>query len=83
MKHCLVILSLLLAASYVKAQTTTQPLMKYQNKKGISLNFTPRNDGITNLVREVIQVAVNLIDEDKQKAKEFLKENFDIEDKNE
>ena len=32
MKHCLVILSLLLAASYVKAQTTTQPLMKYQNK---------------------------------------------------
>ena len=57
--------------------------MKYQNKEGISLNFTPRNDGITNLVREVIQVAINLIDDDKQKAKEFLKENFDIEDKNE
>lgn len=53
-------------------------MMKYQNKEGISLNFTPRNDGITNLVREVIRVAVNLIDEDKQKAKEFLKENFDL-----
>ena len=57
--------------------------MKYQNKDGISLNYTS-NDIHTNLVKEVILEAINRLEdigEDLSGVDEtidFLKENFDI-----
>ena len=60
--------------------------MKYQNKEGISLNYTS-NDIHTKLVKEVIVEAIKLLEKDRwssyikiQKAVAFLKENFNIED---
>ena len=58
--------------------------MKYQNKEGISLNLTQRNNSFTDLVKEVISEAIDILDESGHyDCKEFLKENFDIKDKNE
>ena len=52
--------------------------MKYQNKNGISLNYT-NNDIHTNLVKEVIREVISML-EDARVADTigFLKENFDI-----
>ena len=53
--------------------------MKYKNKNGISLNYTS-NDIHTNLVKEVITEAINMLDKDRHyDCKEFLKENFNLE----
>ena len=52
--------------------------MKYKNKDGISLNYTS-DDIHTNLVKEVISEAINILDEGRHyDCKEFLKENFNI-----
>ena len=63
--------------------------MKYQNKEGISLNYTG-NDIHTKLVKEVIDETIKLLESDRwgsyikiQKAVAFLKENFNIGDENE
>ena len=66
--------------------------MKYQNKDGISLSFTS-NCSTSVLVREVVSEAINMLGDipgqDLQSLSgisdtiEFLKENFDIEDKDE
>ena len=63
--------------------------MKYKNKDNISLNYT-NNDIHTKLVKEVIVEAIKLLESDRwgsyikiQKAVAFLKENFNIGDKNE
>ena len=57
--------------------------MKYKNKDGISLNYT--NDDIhARLVKEVILEAIDILDEGRHyDCKEFLKKNFDIENKSE
>ena len=68
-------------------------MSKYKNKDGIELNFTG-NDSTSVLVREVISEAVRLCSEYNwsnevsmrfalQRTKDFLIENFDLEDKNE
>ncbi len=68
--------------------------MKYQNKEGISLSLTPRNDSFTDLVKEVISKSINMLEDfvdptidnptnNAYDIIEFLKENFDIEDKDE
>ena len=55
--------------------------MKYQNKEGISLNLTQRNNSFTDLVKEVILEAIDILDEGRHHdCKEFLKENFDVVD---
>jgi hypothetical protein len=56
--------------------------MKYKNKNGISLNYTS-DDIHTNLVKEVISEAINILDSGNSytrhnDCKEFLKENFNI-----
>tara|TARA_Y100000034_G_scaffold87085_1_gene104404 strand:- start:145 stop:330 length:186 start_codon:yes stop_codon:yes gene_type:complete len=52
--------------------------MKYNNKNGISLNYTG-DDIHTKLVKEIISKAINMLDEGRHyDCKEFLKENFDI-----
>ena len=52
--------------------------MKHKSKDGISLNYTS-NDIHTNLVKEVINEAINMLDEGRHyDCKEFLKENFDL-----
>ena len=62
--------------------------MKYQNKDGISLNYTS-DDIHTKLVKEVIQEVINMCDGCNHtdeismrialgSIKQFLKENFDI-----
>ena len=52
--------------------------MKYKNKNGISLNYTS-DDIHTNLVKEVISEAIDILEEGRHyDCKEFLKENFDI-----
>jgi len=59
--------------------------MKYKNKNGIQLNFDGMSkegrdgSGVT-LIQEIVRVAINLIDEDKEKAKKFLEENFSVVD---
>ena len=54
--------------------------MKYKNKDGIELNYTG-NDVHTKLVKEVISEAITILDKRfYPKCKEFLKENFNIED---
>ena len=66
--------------------------MKYKNKDGISLNYTG-NDTHTELVKEVISEAVKLCGEYNwsseysmrfalSRTREFLIENFDLEEKN-
>ena len=66
--------------------------MKYKDKNGISLNFNGK-DTTSVLVKEVISEAVRLCDEYNwhdemsmrfalQKTKDFLIENFDLENKN-
>ena len=58
--------------------------MKYKNKEGISLSLTQANNSFTSLVKEVISEAIDILDEGRHyDCKEFLKENFDIKDKNE
>ena len=59
--------------------------MKYQNKDGISLNYTQKNNVHTDLVKEVISEAIRMLRKDRQfphvtcdKVSNFLKENFDI-----
>ena len=53
--------------------------MKYQNKEGISLNYTG-NDVQTKLVKEVITKACKLIyGGNATEARLFLEENFDLE----
>tara|TARA_Y100001963_G_C6729064_1_gene422929 strand:+ start:1105 stop:1305 length:201 start_codon:yes stop_codon:yes gene_type:complete len=66
--------------------------MKYQDKDGTALNFSG-NCGTSVLVREVISEAIGMLKDipgkDLQTLSgvgdtiEFLKENFDIKDKNE
>ena len=66
--------------------------MKYQNKDGVTLHFA--GDCSTSvLVREVVSEAINMLEDipgqDLQSLSgvgntiEFLKENFDVKDKNE
>ena len=58
--------------------------MKYKNKEGISLSLTQANNSFTSLVKEVISEAIDILDEGRHyDCKEFLRENFDIEDNNE
>ena len=65
--------------------------MKYQNKEGISLNFSG-NNGTSVLVKEVISEAVKILGMYDRSCKismgmamsntkKFLKENFDLEEK--
>ena len=65
--------------------------MKYKNKQGISLNYAG-SDSHKVLVREVIDEAIKILSSYRIDSKEsmswalhegvnFLKENFDIEDK--
>ena len=52
--------------------------MKYQNKDGISLNYTS-DDIHTNLVKEVIGEAISMLKQSRTiPAIDFLKENFDL-----
>lgn len=56
--------------------------MKYQNKNGISLNYTS-DDIHTRLVKDVISKAIDILDNGNSytrhnDCKEFLKENFDL-----
>jgi|TARA_Y100000310_G_scaffold155083_1_gene154567 hypothetical protein len=54
--------------------------MKYKNKDGIELSYTG-NDMHTKLVKEVISEAIAILDKRfYPECKEFLKENFNIED---
>ena len=54
--------------------------MKYKNKDGIELSYTG-NDMQTKLVKEVISEAIAILDKRfYPECKEFLKENFNIED---
>jgi hypothetical protein len=68
--------------------------MKYKNKDGIELSFTG-DDKLTELVKEVINQTIKILNRDDytheaqvlgldktEKAIKFLKENFDIGDKN-
>tara|TARA_R110002153_G_scaffold104348_1_gene242118 strand:- start:374 stop:589 length:216 start_codon:yes stop_codon:yes gene_type:complete len=66
-------------------------MTKYKNKDGIELNYTG-NDSQSKLTREVIEEAIKIISEynrsDLRSAEwslnrgiNFLKDNFDIEDK--
>ena len=66
--------------------------MKYKNKDGIELNYTG-NDTHQQLVREVVSEAVKLCSEYDwsnvtsmrfalRRTKDFLVENFNLEDKN-
>ena len=68
-------------------------MSKYKNKDGIELNYTG-DDIHTKLVKEVVSEAVKLCSEYDwsnevsmrfalQRTKDFLKENFDLGDKNE
>jgi hypothetical protein len=64
---------------------------KYKTKEGIELNYTQRNNVHTDSIKEVIREAIRLCNRshyDKYSAarvldtvKEFLKVNFDIEEK--
>ena len=65
---------------------------KYKNKDGTELSFTSK-DEFTQLVKEVVSKAVEMCDEYNRwdtnssditldKIKKFLKENFDLEEKN-
>ena len=63
--------------------------MKYQNKEGISLNFSGKHTTAL-LIKEVVEKAIEMLEDipgkDLQTLSgvndtiEFLKENFDIED---
>jgi hypothetical protein len=64
---------------------------KYKNKDGIELNYTG-NDSQSKLTREVIEEAIKILGEynrsdlrsaewSLQRGINFLKDNFDIEDK--
>ena len=66
---------------------------KYKNKNGIELSYTNDNDVHQVLVKEVISEAVKLCSEYDwsnvtsmrfalRRTKDFLVENFDLEDKN-
>ena len=57
--------------------------MKYQNKDGISLNYTQENNVHTDLVKEVINAAISMLNDvdgaDRvQETIKFLEENFDL-----
>ena len=57
--------------------------MKYKNKDGISLNYTS-NDIHTNLVKDVILEAINILENGNSytrhlDCREFLRENFNLE----
>jgi|TARA_B100000519_G_C13813894_1_gene237056 hypothetical protein len=64
--------------------------MKYQNKEGISLNFSGKHT-TTLLIQEVVEKTIEMLEDIPGKGLqtlsgvndtiEFLKENFDIEDK--
>ena len=67
-------------------------MSKYKNKQGIELNFTG-DDSTSILVREVVSEAVKLCSQYDwsnetsirfalRRTKDFLVENFDLEDKN-
>ena len=67
-------------------------MSKYKNKDGIELSFTNK-DEVTQLVKEVISKAVNMCNDYNrwdnksshmalEKISEFLKTNFDLEEKN-
>ena len=54
--------------------------MKYKNKNGIELNYIG-DDVQTKLVKEVISEAIAILDKRfYPECREFLKENFNIED---
>ena len=56
--------------------------MKYKNKDGVSLNYTNDNDTHQSLVKEVVGEAIKLLERNhSQLTINFLKENFNIEDK--
>ena len=63
-------------------------MAKYKNKNGISLNYSS-DDIHTKLIKEVVGEAIKLLDTGQwstyiriKKAVAFLKENFDIKEKN-
>ena len=66
--------------------------MKYQNKDGIGLNFSGKHTTAL-LIKEVVDKAIEMLEDIPGKdlqtlsgvgdTLEFLKENFDIEDKDE
>jgi hypothetical protein len=54
--------------------------MKYKNEDGIELSYTGK-DNYTKLVKEVISEAIDILDDGRHyDCKEFLKENFNIEE---
>ena len=68
--------------------------MKYQNKEGIALNLTQKNNSFTDLVKEVISKSINMLEDfvdptidnptnNVYDIIEFLKENFDVKDEDE
>ena len=64
---------------FVDDEGNIHTTMKYQNKEGISLNYTG-NDIHTRLAREVITEACELIYSGYfTKARLFLEENFNLE----
>ena len=77
---------------YLDNEGNIYTTMKYQNKEGISLNYTS-DDIHTRLVKEVISKAVTMLEGSITTSPlteggrvtdtiDFLKENFDIGDKN-
>ena len=64
---------------YLDDEGNIHTTMKYQNKEGISLNYTG-NDIHTRLVKEVITEACEIIyGGGTTKARLFLEENFNLE----
>ena len=64
---------------FVDDEGNIHTTMKYQNKQGMSLNYTS-NDIHTKLVKEVITEACNIIyGGSTTEARLFLEENFNLE----
>jgi|TARA_Y100000590_G_scaffold456933_1_gene608513 hypothetical protein len=69
-------------------------MSKYKNKDGIELNYTQKNDVHTELVKEVVEESIKILTMYDRNCKismnmamgnckKFLKENFDLEEKDE
>ena len=69
-------------------------MSKYKNKDGIELNYTQKNDVHTDLVKEVVEESIKILTMYDRNCKismnmamgnckKFLKENFDLEKKDE
>ena len=64
---------------YIDDEGKINSTMKYQNERGISLNYTG-NDIQTKLVKEVVTEACRLIyNSNFTEARLFLEENFNLE----